>query len=114
MSIDIYPDKQMLEDGKMVIVDIRTEDEWCETGILSNCTCLTFFDERGSYDIDIFLKGLDTLGGKEQEIGFICRTGSRTAQVANFLHAQGYNVKSLSGGIMKLMREGYELVPFKK
>ncbi len=114
MSINIHLEKQMLQEGKMAIVDIRTEGEWYETGVLRDATCLTFFDERGSYDLDAFLKGLDKLGGKEQEIGLICRTGSRTAQVANFLHAQGYNVKNLVGGVMRLMQEGYEFIPYKK
>ena len=55
---------------------------------------------------------MDELGGKDVEIGLICRTGARTAQVAGFMEQQGYNVKNLVGGVMKLTREGYELVPY--
>lgn len=114
MSINVYPDAQMLQDEKMIIVDIRTEGEWYQTGIVENSKCITFFDERGSYDIEGFLKSMDELGGKEQEIGLICRTGARTSQVANLLHSKGYKVKNLVGGVMKLMQEGYELTPYKK
>jgi rhodanese-related sulfurtransferase len=37
----------------------------------------------------------------------------RTAQIASFMAQQGYNVKNLAGGVMKLMGEGYVLEPYK-
>jgi rhodanese-related sulfurtransferase len=114
MSIHIHVDAEVLEDKEMVIVDIRTEGEWHETGIVDGCECITFFNDFGQYDAESFLKQLEALGGKEQKIGLICRTGARTSQVANFLHSQGYNVRNLVGGVMKLIQEGYELVPYKK
>ena len=113
MNIDIYPDKEMLENSDMVIVDIRTEPEWQQTGIVPSSKCITFFDLSGNYDAEAFLKIMDEFGGKEQKIGLICRTGSRTSQVANFMHQQGYNVKNLDGGVMKLMREGYQLSTYR-
>lgn len=114
MSIDVRPDAQMLENTKMVIVDIRTRGEWLQTGVVKNSKCITFFDERGSYNVEEFLKQIDALGGKEQEIGLICRTGSRTSQVANFMKNEGYNVKNLVGGVMGLMQQGYQLVPYQE
>ena len=113
MSIDVYPDKAMLETSEMVIVDIRLEDEWKQTGIVPGSKCITFFDERGSYDAEKFLADMDSLGGKDQLIGLICRTGNRTSQVANFMHQEGYNVKNLAGGVMKLRSEGYTFSSYK-
>lgn len=112
MSINVTPDKELLENSEMIIVDIRTEGEWVQTGIVPGCKTIVFFDERGGYDAEGFLKQMDELGGKDVEIGLICRTGARTAQVAGFMEQQGYNVKNLVGGVMKLTREGYELVPY--
>ena len=111
--MNVYPDKEMLENSDMKIVDIRTPGEWRETGVVPGCTTVTFFDEMGNYDAEGFLKAMDALGGKDVEIGLICRTGSRTAQIASFMEQQGYNVKNLAGGVMKLMSEGYELEPYK-
>lgn len=111
-GLNVYPDKEMLENSDMVIVDIRTEMEWMQTGIVPGSKTITFFKMDGSYDAEGFMKAMDALGGKEQEIGLICRTGSRTSQVANFLAQQGYNVKNLAGGVMKLMSEGYSLEPY--
>lgn len=114
MSINVTPDKELLENSDMIIVDIRTEGEWMQTGIVPGSKTIVFFDERGGYDAEGFLKQIDELGGKDVEIGLICRTGARTAQVAGFMEQQGYNVKNLVGGVMKLAREGYELVPYSK
>ena len=111
--MNIYPDKEILENSDMVVVDIRTKGEWEQTGIVPGCHTVTFFDEFGSYDAESFLKAMDALGGKETEIGLICRTGARTAQIAGFIAQQGYNVKNLAGGVMKLMGEGYELDTYK-
>jgi len=115
MSMNVTPDKELLENSEMIIVDIRTEGEWLQTGVVPGCKTIVFFDEHGGYDAAEFLKQIDALGGKEANIGLICRTGSRTAQVANFMHQQGYtNVKNLVGGVMKLTHEGYTLSPYKK
>ena len=111
--MNVYPDKEMLENSDMVIVDIRTEPEWRQTGIVKGSHCVTFFDMSGNYDAEGFLAKIDELGGKEKEIGLMCRTGSRTAQVANFMSQQGYNVKNLMGGVMKLIGEGYTLDSYK-
>ncbi|MGB5965240.1 MAG: rhodanese-like domain-containing protein [Sulfurimonadaceae bacterium] len=113
MSINVTPDKELLENSEMIIVDIRTQGEWAQTGVVPGCKTITFFDERGGYDAEGFLKQMDELGGKEAEIGLICRTGARTSQVANFMVQQGYNAKNLVGGVMKLMGEGYQLSPYK-
>lgn len=113
MSINVTPDKELLENSDMIIVDIRTEGEWMQTGIVPGSKTIVFFDERGGYDAEGFLKQIDALGGKEVEIGLICRTGARTSQVAGFMKQQGYNVKNLVGGVMKLASEGYQLVPYK-
>ena len=109
----IYPDKEMLENSQMKVVDIRTPMEWQQTGIVPGSYTITFFDEMGNYDAMGFLKAMDSLGGKDVEIGLICRTGSRTAQIASFMAQEGYNVKNLAGGVMKLMHEGYDLEAYR-
>lgn len=112
-DINVYPDKAMLENSDMVIVDIRTPMEWKMTGIVPGSKTITFFDMSGNYDAEAFFKAMDALGGKTQPIGLICRTGARTRQVAGLMKREGYNVKNLAGGVMKLMSEGYQLAAYK-
>lgn len=40
------------------IVDIRTQKEWKETGVVKNSIQITFYDEDGKYDEDKFFNSL--------------------------------------------------------
>jgi len=111
--MNVYPDKEMLENSNMKIIDIRTPLEWERTGIVPGSITLSFYDRMGNYDEEKFLKEVDSIVGKDAEIGLICRSGARTTVVASIMANKGYNVKNLAGGIIKLTNEGYELVPYK-
>ncbi len=96
------------------IIDIRTEPEWVQTGIVEGSIPITFFDERGNYDAQKFLTALNFHVSKGEEFAIICRTGSRTTMVAEFLGQQGYDVVNLKGGVMRLMQQGFRLSSYKK
>jgi len=100
--------------GKKVI-DIRTEPEWRQTGIVKGSYTIMFFDEKGQYDIDAFLNALNKIVKKKEEFVLICRTGSRTTMVSQFLSDKlGYDVINLKGGILQLISQGYKTSPYKK
>ena len=112
-QVHVRPTREMLESGEMVIIDIRTEMEWHQTGIVPGAKCITFFDDYGNYDVDKFLEEYHKVADKETLVGLICRTGSRTRMVTNFLRQNGYNVVNLDGGVFHLHSIGFELVPYK-
>lgn len=96
----------------ITIIDIRTPEEWAETGIVKGSKTIMFFDEQGNYNIEDFLAKLDQVVDKQQPFAIICRTGSRTSMVGRFLSDEyGYKVINLKGGIMKLLYDGYRLSP---
>jgi rhodanese-related sulfurtransferase len=98
-----------INNTKLKIIDIRTQGEWIETGIVRGSYTITFFDERGNYNIDSFLAKLNAVVDKDEKFALICRTGSRTGMISNFLGKKlNYHVVNLKGGIMKLFREGFE------
>lgn len=109
----IYPTEALLKSG-IKIIDIRTESEWRQTGIIPGSILITFFDEQGRYDADRFLQFLDSYVKKGEEFAIICRTGNRTKAVSGFLDEQGYRVIDLEGGITYLIQNGYVTVPYKK
>ncbi|BDY12042.1 rhodanese-like domain-containing protein [Hydrogenimonas cancrithermarum] len=111
-AVHIRPTKEMLENGTMKIIDIRTEMEWRQTGIVPGAKCITFFDDFGNYDVDKFLEAYHEIADKETLVGLICRTGSRTRMVTNFLRQNGYNAVNLDGGVFYLNTIGFELVPY--
>ncbi|EJF07225.1 Rhodanese-related sulfurtransferase [Thiovulum sp. ES] len=116
--MNAYPTKDLFrEKRKLPIIDIRTEQEWIQTGILEKSHTITFFDEMGNYNIESFLAELHGIigKGKDNEFMLICRTGSRTGQIANYLAQSGYKPINLAGGIhYVLAQKSYEIVPYKK
>ena len=97
------------------IIDIRTPGEWNETGIVKGAYTIMFFDEKGKFNVEEFLEKLNKIVKKDEQFALICRTGSRTAEIAKFLSSElGYNVINLGGGMMKLKHEGHKPVPYKE
>ncbi|RLA80568.1 MAG: rhodanese-like domain-containing protein [Epsilonproteobacteria bacterium] len=95
------------------VIDIRTPSEWKETGIIKDSYTIMFFDEKGAYDVEKFLKELNKIIKKDEQFALICRTGSRTQIISDFLANKiGYRVINLQGGLMKLMSEGYKPVQY--
>lgn len=112
--IDI--DKAQLE--KLVksgvpLIDIRTQPEWEDTGIISGSKLLTFFDDSGRADPPSWLAKVSPVAKPDQPVIIICRSGARTKAVSKFLSQQAgyrtvYNVKT---GIKGWLNEGGAVVP---
>ncbi len=100
------------EEG-IVLIDIRTPMEWEETGVIEGSKLITFFDMYGRYDIDKFLNEFTKyVPNKDSKFILVCRTGSRTKMVGDFLSNElGYkNAMHLAGGVYAWMRDGKKLV----
>lgn len=104
-----FPDKDIK------IIDIRTPAEWKETGIVKGSYTIMFFDEKGNFNVENFLRQLDMAVKKDEQFALICRVGSRTGMVSEFLSEKlGYKVINLKGGIMKMIHGGYKTIPYKQ
>ncbi len=115
MRLNEYPSKNYLASQIGVpIIDVRTKEEWLETGILKGSYTLTFFDEIGQFNLDNFLsRVLKLTGDKSNKFMLICRTGSRTGQISIYLSKLGFNVINLAGGITYVRSENsYEIVKY--
>jgi len=109
----VWVTPQFIENN-MKIIDIRTPAEWQETGIVKGSYTIMFFDEKGNFNIETFLEQLNMVVRKDEPFALICRVGSRTSMVSEFLSEKmGYKVTNLKGGIMKMIHEGYKTVPYK-
>jgi len=108
----VWATPQFVENN-MKIIDIRTPAEWRETGIVKGSYTIMFFDEKGNFHVEIFLKQLDMVVKKDEPFALICRVGSRTGMVSEFLSERlGYKVTNLKGFIMKMIHEVYKTVPY--
>jgi rhodanese-related sulfurtransferase len=109
-----YPSQKIL-DSKIPIVDIRTPGEWVETGIVEDSITIMFWDEKGNYDVNAFLTELNKKVDTKKPFALICRTGSRTKIVADFLAKKlNYDVINILGGIVYLKAAKLKTVPYKK
>ena len=90
------------------LIDIRTSPEWQQTGVVPGSHLLTFFDEQGRADPGHWLQKAGAIAKPGDPVIVICRSGSRTKVVSQFLSAQAgyakvYNVKN---GINAWTKEG--------
>ena len=107
------PLSQTLIDSGIKIIDIRTAPEWEMTGIVKGAYPITFFDERGGYNISEFTSQLDNIVSKDEKFAIVCRTGNRTSMAVKILREQGYkNVIDVLGGVKAGMQNGITLVPY--
>ena len=97
------------------VVDIRRPDEWKQTGIVEGAKPLMAFDGRGNFNPK-FQEGFEAVvKSPADEVILICRTGNRTAYLANALTEQaGYKkVYNVSDGIVKWMADKNPVTPYK-
>ena len=107
--VDTPATLDFINSKKMKIIDIRTEGEWIQMGVIRESELITFFDERNGYDTEAFIEELNKVVEKDEEFAIICNTGSRTKLIANFLgNKLDYKVVNLTGGMSKLFKEGFE------
>ena len=97
-----------------VIVDIRREDEWQKTGIISGAKTITAFTKAGRLHKDFQEKFLSLIPSLKAPVVLYCRTGNRTTELGNALVNQlGYsNLGHLRNGVTKWFKDGLESVPY--
>ena len=98
-TLDINNDEiNKLINNNVPIVDIRTFDEWKQTGIIPNSVLLTFFEKDGSYNFGTWYRNLGYLIDKNKPFILICRSGRRTKLVSKMLNNHSdmiiYNAKN--------------------
>ena len=67
------------------LVDIRTEVEWYETGVIDQSNLLTFFDKYGNSKVEEWITKFEKIAGRKDPVIIICRSGRRSRVVANYL-----------------------------
>ena len=101
--------KRLKEDGYKFI-DIRTEKERENTGIISGSLEITAFDIYGNF-VPEFMKTFRDLVELDDNIVFISNEGEIASMLANSFVEQlnATNMYALKGGIQQLIKENYKL-----
>jgi len=105
----------LLEKGA-TLIDIRTEPEWRQTGIVPDSHLLMLFDEqRRVVDPDGWIKKVKQLVPLDKPVILICRVGNRTVPATQFLVRSGYKkVYNVTGGIVPWVKAGLPMEPYEK
>ena len=98
---------ELQKDG-YIVIDIRREEEWIETGIIEGAKTITAFTESGQLHKDFQEKFFSLAKGPETPILLYCRTGNRTEMLGNALIDQVglKNVYHLTDGIVEWKKSG--------
>ncbi len=105
---------QALQDGTLVLIDIREPDEWAQTGIAQGAYTLSMRDPA-------FLSKLAVIQDENpgKSVAFICASGNRSGVVQAELARRGYeNMYSVYGGTtgsrqaMGWIRDGLPIEPW--
>ena len=76
---------KMLLENSVPLIDIRTESEWRETGIINNSYLLTFFDNEGNYDFKKWMIEVGEIADENGPVIIMCRSGRRSRIVSNMI-----------------------------
>ena len=104
---------ELQKDG-YIVIDIRREEEWIETGIIEGAETITAFAENGQLHQDFQEKFFSQVKGPETPILLYCRTGNRTEMLGNALIDQVglKNVYHLTDGIVEWKKSGNKIFSY--
>ena len=109
--------EQLLDAQKSgsVIIDIRSSNEWVETGIIAGAETVTAFSADGKLHSDFREKFFSLIKSKDTPIVLYCRSGNRSKRLGNVLVNQGNytNVSHLSKGIIGWQKDGKNTIVLK-
>ena len=101
-------------DNKIIIVDVRTKKEWKETGIIPNSILLNMHNDNYEENKN-FVNDLTAYLSKNpnENIAFICASGSRSEIVVNYFTEKGYNnLSHIPDGIVGKNNDGWLFLGF--
>ena len=109
--------EQLLDAQKSgsVIIDIRSSNEWVETGIIAGAETVTAFSADGKLHSDFRKKFFSLFKSMDTPIVLYCRSGNRSKRLGNVLVNQGNytNVSHLSKGIIGWQKDGKNTIVLK-
>jgi rhodanese-related sulfurtransferase len=103
-KISVTAANTLSNQGEMLLIDIRAESEWKQTGIAPQAITLSMHQPGG---VPAFESALTLLlnGNKDQPIALICAGGVRSAKLQHYLTLRGFTqvldvVEGMQGGIL--------------
>jgi len=100
-----------LQEKGVPVVDIRTPEEWRDTGVIKGARLMTY-SFSGGFDKAAWLKQVQQVAKPGEPVILVCRSGRRSAAVADYLESQPTKRKiyNASGGMNDWKSSGRPVV----
>lgn len=100
-----------LQEKGVPVVDIRTPEEWQDTGVIKGARLMTY-SFSGGFDKAAWLKQVQQVAKLGEPVILVCRSGRRSAAVADYLESQPTKRKiyNASGGMNDWKSSGRPVV----
>lgn len=105
-----------LQKAGAVVVDIRLEEEWSDTGIIEGAKTITALTKTGQLHPNFQEEFFALVPEADTPVVLYCRTGNRTGMIGNALVSQVglTNVTHLTDGIVGWTEAGNPVVAYEK
>jgi len=92
----------LAQEGDLVIVDVRTQGEWRETGVAPGAVRISLYSNWAIPNLDFAEEVLAALGGDhDRPVALICAAGVRSDRAEKILTAAGFtNLQNVSEGML--------------
>lgn len=95
-ALDAQAAFDKLTAGELILIDIRTPQEWQQTGVVPGAWLMDMRDQQFGAAVMATLER-----NPDHEVAIICRTGSRTDRVVKWLQENGVdNVRHVAEGMV--------------
>ena len=103
---------KMLLKNSVPLIDIRTEGEWHETGVIKSSHLLTLFDKDGNYDFKKWMIEVEKIADENGPVIIICRSGRRSLIISNMMIKENseYLIYHAINGIKSWIKSSNETV----
>ncbi|NQY53146.1 MAG: rhodanese-like domain-containing protein [Campylobacteraceae bacterium] len=98
-----------------IIIDIRRESEFMQTGIIENSHTLTFFKDDGTYDLLSWLREFKKIvQNLDDKFILVCAHAHRTQSLGDYLikELEYSNAYHLEGGIAQWINLNKECIKY--
>lgn len=99
------------QDRELILIDLRREDEWRETGVIQGSSLNTFFDQQGRYNTRQWLSRVMEQASPDTPLVLICQHGVRSRMVSGWLEKNDLfdEIYNLKDGIVGWRKAGRPL-----
>ena len=99
-NIDNERLKELIKQN-IAIIDVRTEQEWKKTGVISHSYLISMIDDNGKYSLENWYRNFSKIKLKNNSVILICAVGGRSGYLAKLLNRVNHklHIYNLNKGI---------------